>query len=120
MQVTHPRILFLLAFLVSSASKRDAVGRKPKRKVFATEGLTTWDSEAARELSCTFMLQSGACNVSPYAAVSVWARMEDVQEVEERLARIKGDLLCEVIAVRRLSLAHMLPSHLGCVGLYYA
>ena len=46
--------------------------------------------------------------------------MGDVQEVEERLARIKGDLLCEVIAVRRLSLAHMLPSHLGCVGLYHA
>ncbi len=53
-QVTHPRILFLLAFLVSSASKRDAVGRKPKRKVFATEGLTTWDSEAVREISCAF------------------------------------------------------------------
>ncbi|KAI0696886.1 hypothetical protein C8T65DRAFT_615130 [Cerioporus squamosus] len=81
-QVTHPRILFLLAFLVSSASKRDAVGRKPKRKVFATEGLTTWDSEAAREIS-----------------FSIWSSMGDVQEVEERLARIKADLLCEVIAV---------------------
>ncbi|RDX44285.1 hypothetical protein OH76DRAFT_1359850 [Lentinus brumalis] len=81
-QVTHPRILFLLAFLVSSASKRDAVGRKPKRKVFATEGLTTWDSEAVREIS-----------------FSIWSSMGDVQEVEERLARIKADLLCEVIAV---------------------
>ncbi|RPD54496.1 hypothetical protein L226DRAFT_539879 [Lentinus tigrinus ALCF2SS1-7] len=81
-QVTHPRILFLLAFLISSSSKRDAVGRKPKRKVFATEGLTTWDCEAAREIS-----------------FSIWASMGDVQEVEERLARIKADLLCEVIAV---------------------
>ncbi|OSD01133.1 hypothetical protein PYCCODRAFT_1468829 [Trametes coccinea BRFM310] len=81
-QVTHPRILFLLAFLVSSASKRDAVGRKPKRKVFATEGLATWETEAAREISfCT------------------WACAGDVQEVEERLARIKADLLSELIAV---------------------
>ncbi|TBU25863.1 hypothetical protein BD311DRAFT_867198 [Dichomitus squalens] len=81
-QVTHPRVLFLLAFLISSTSKRDAVGRKPKRKVFATEGLATWDSEASREIS-----------------FSLWASMGDVQEVEERLARIKADLLCEVIAV---------------------
>ncbi|KAI0674000.1 hypothetical protein C8Q78DRAFT_1076945 [Trametes maxima] len=81
-QVTHPRILFLLAFLVSSASKRDAVGRKPKRKVFATEGLTTWEAEATREIS-----------------FSTWASAGDVQEVEERLARIKADLLSELIAV---------------------
>ncbi|KAI0328458.1 hypothetical protein GY45DRAFT_1326330 [Cubamyces sp. BRFM 1775] len=81
-QVTHPRILFLLAFLVSSASKRDAVGRKPKRKVFASEGLTIWDTEAVREISfCT------------------WASAGDVQEVEERLARIKADLLSELTAV---------------------
>ncbi|KAI0640309.1 hypothetical protein C8Q77DRAFT_1085911 [Trametes polyzona] len=81
-QVTHPRILFLLAFLVSSASKRDAVGRKPKRKVFAAEGLATWDVEAVREIS-----------------FSTWASAGDVQEVEERLARIKADLLSELIAV---------------------
>ncbi|OJT13950.1 hypothetical protein TRAPUB_9489 [Trametes pubescens] len=81
-QVTHPRILFLLAFLVSSASKRDAVGRKPKRKVFAAEGLTTWDAEAIREIS-----------------FSTWASAGDMQEVEERLARIKADLLSELIAV---------------------
>ncbi|KAM5538360.1 hypothetical protein V8D89_007962 [Ganoderma adspersum] len=81
-QVTHPRILFLVAFLISSTSKRDAVGRKPKRKVFATEGLASWDVEASREIS-----------------FSLWASAGDVQEVEERLARIKADLLCEVVAV---------------------
>ncbi|KAI0352218.1 hypothetical protein OH77DRAFT_1485975 [Trametes cingulata] len=81
-QVTHPRILFLLAFLVSSASKRDAVGRKPKRKVFATEGLATWDTEVAREI-----------------AFSTWASAGDVEEVEERLARIKADLMSELVAV---------------------
>lgn len=49
-QVTHPRILFLLTFLVSSAAKRDAVGRRPKRKVFASEGLGCWDGEVSSEL----------------------------------------------------------------------
>ena len=44
-QVTHPRILFLLAFLVSCVAKRDAVGRKPKRKLFATEGVAACDKE---------------------------------------------------------------------------
>ena len=33
-------------------------------------------------------------------SVSLWASVGDVQEVEERLARIKADLLCEVVAVR--------------------
>ncbi|KAJ8495087.1 hypothetical protein ONZ51_g1909 [Trametes cubensis] len=88
-QVTHPRILFLLAFLVSSASKRDAVGRRPKRKVFATEGLTVWDTEAVREISfCT------------------WADAGDVEEVEERLARIKADLLSELTANLNNLIAH--------------
>lgn len=52
LQVTHPRILFLLAFLVSSVAKRDAVGRKPKRKVFAVEGLVSWEKELDIELQC--------------------------------------------------------------------
>lgn len=32
-------------------------------------------------------------------AVSVWASVGDVEEVEQRLARIKADLLCELVAV---------------------
>ena len=50
MQVTHPRVLYLLAFLVSSVAKRDAVGRKPKRRVFAVEGLVSWEKELNQEL----------------------------------------------------------------------
>lgn len=34
------------------------------------------------------------------ATVSTWASAGDMQEVEERLARIKADLLSELIAVR--------------------
>ncbi|KAH9926501.1 uncharacterized protein B0H18DRAFT_1006448 [Fomitopsis serialis] len=82
LQVTHPRILFLLTFLVSATSKRDAVGRKPKRKVFAQAGLDAWDNHHNSEIS-----------------FALWAGIGDVEEVEQRLARIRADLLCEVIAL---------------------
>ena len=39
-QVTHPRVLYEMAFLVSAASKRDVVGRKPKRKIYVSEGVS--------------------------------------------------------------------------------
>ncbi|KAJ3557467.1 hypothetical protein NM688_g1462 [Phlebia brevispora] len=81
-QVTHPRILFLLAFLVSSVAKRDAVGRKPKRKIFASEGLRSWEQELGQDI-----------------AFPLWASLGDVEEVEQRLARLKADLLCELVAV---------------------
>ncbi|KZT02078.1 uncharacterized protein LAESUDRAFT_662657 [Laetiporus sulphureus 93-53] len=81
-EVTHPRVLFLLGFLVSATAKRDAVGRKPKRKVFASEGLTVWETEVKREIS-----------------FSLWSGLGDIDEIEQRLARIKADLLCELIAV---------------------
>lgn len=42
---THPRVFFHLAFLVSAVAMRDATGRRPKPKVFATEGLTVCERE---------------------------------------------------------------------------
>lgn len=51
-EATHPRILYVLGYLVSSVAKRDPVGRKPKRKLFAMEGLVTWEKEIRRELKC--------------------------------------------------------------------
>lgn len=50
-QSTHPRVLFELAFLVSSVSKRDLVGRKPRRKLFAQEGLKIADA-VGEEMFC--------------------------------------------------------------------
>ncbi|KAI0706088.1 hypothetical protein BC835DRAFT_1312173 [Cytidiella melzeri] len=82
MQVTHPRLLFLLGFLVSSVAKRDVLGRKPRRKVFAAEGLSAWDREIAQAI------------VLPLCASKL-----DFEEIEQRLVRVKGDLLCELIAV---------------------
>lgn len=61
-QVTHPRILFLLAFLVSSVAKRDAVGRKPKRKVFASEGLRSWERELGQDVACMFRRYAACSN----------------------------------------------------------
>jgi hypothetical protein len=51
-QTTHPRVLFALAFLVTAIAKRDPVGRKPKRKVFAGEGLAVVERELLKEVSC--------------------------------------------------------------------
>jgi hypothetical protein len=42
---THPRVLYVLAFLLSAAGKRDVVGRKPKKGVFAREGLGVLERE---------------------------------------------------------------------------
>jgi len=51
-QVTHPRVIFSLGFLVSSTAKRDPVGRKPKRRLFSQEGVMTVDKELRIEPSC--------------------------------------------------------------------
>ena len=51
-QVIHPRILFALGFLVSSVAKRDPVGRRPKRKLFAHEGIQSIERELRKEVSC--------------------------------------------------------------------
>jgi len=58
----HPCVLYSLAFLVSSVAKRDPVGRKPKRKVFAMEGLVLWEKDSRKELAC----------MSPLIAVDIF------------------------------------------------
>jgi hypothetical protein len=50
LQMTHPRVLYLLAFLVSATAKRDPVGRRPKRWVFASEGLAAWEREVGKAI----------------------------------------------------------------------
>ena len=52
LEVTHPRIFYLLGFLLTSVSKRDAMGRKPRRKIFATEGLKAWEKEFTKPFDC--------------------------------------------------------------------
>ncbi|KAJ6447400.1 hypothetical protein C8R47DRAFT_1031335, partial [Mycena vitilis] len=81
-RTTHPRVLYALGYLVSAVARRDLVGRKPKRKTFVLEGLGVVDREAARELR-----------------VPRWASAGDVRAVEEQMAKIKADLMCELIAV---------------------
>ena len=102
MQVTHPRVLFLLAFLVSSVAKRDPVGRRPKRKVFAVEGLKSWDRELSQEIACALPPRIRAWQLILILAFAdpLWSSLGDVNEVVQRLARLKADLLCELVAVR--------------------
>ncbi|TFK56312.1 hypothetical protein OE88DRAFT_1620238 [Heliocybe sulcata] len=81
-QVTHPRILYMLTFLVSAVAKRDAVGRKPKRKVFAGEGIAAWEREVGKDV-----------------ILPPWTSVGEVEEIQQRMARIKADLLCELVSV---------------------
>ncbi|KAH6896175.1 hypothetical protein BKA70DRAFT_1318603 [Coprinopsis sp. MPI-PUGE-AT-0042] len=81
-QTTHPRVLFALAFLVTAIAKRDPVGRKPKRKVFAGEGLAVVERELQKEV-----------------AVPMWASERDVVEHRLRLQKLKADMMCEIIGV---------------------
>ncbi|THH20192.1 hypothetical protein EW146_g1131 [Bondarzewia mesenterica] len=82
LHTTHPRILFFLGFLVSAVAKRDAIGRKPRRKVFAMEGLAMFNKGSAPGLQ-----------LPPFASLG------ELEEVDESLALIKADLLCELISV---------------------
>lgn len=81
-QTTHSRILFILTYLVSAIAKKDPVGRKPKRKTFALEGLLTWEKEMRKPV----ILPS-------------WASVSDVEQLESTMARLKADLLCELVGV---------------------
>ncbi|KAH9486026.1 hypothetical protein JR316_0000090 [Psilocybe cubensis] len=81
-QVTHPRVLYTLGFLVSSISKRDPVGRKPKRRLYAEEGVLTVERELKKEL-----------------ALPIWASVSDLKEMQERFHKMRADMLCELIGV---------------------
>lgn len=56
LEATHPRIFYLVVFLLTSISKRDAMGRKPRRKIFAIEGLKAWGKEITKPLDCMISL----------------------------------------------------------------
>ncbi|KAF8649400.1 hypothetical protein AX16_005841 [Volvariella volvacea WC 439] len=88
-QSTHPRVLYLLGFLISSVAKRDPVGRKPKKRVFAKEGLAVYEREKDREARGAGHLTAG------WSAV---ARVED-EGTELRMERIKADLLSELVGI---------------------
>ena len=101
-QVTHPRIIFAMGFLVSSVAKRDPVGRKPKRKVFATEGLTVLEREAKQEVESNWIFVVGLCyhlTIFIYFTVPPWASVSDLREIEGKISQIKADLMCELIGV---------------------
>ncbi|CAA7268917.1 unnamed protein product [Cyclocybe aegerita] len=81
-QVTHPKVIFGLGFLVSAVAKRDPVGRKPKRRVFAGEGVALVDREVKKEVP-----------------LPLWASSADVHEIQLRMQKMKADMLCELIGV---------------------
>jgi hypothetical protein len=87
LRTTHPRVLYLLGYLVSTTAKRDSVGRNPKRRVFALEGLRVAREEAKQEVR--WGLGTG---------------LGEVKTLERTVAAVEADLMCELIAVRLFSL----------------
>lgn len=114
MQTTHPLTLFSLTFLVSAVSKRDAVGRKPRRGVFASEGERVCvglreDMGKGKEredvgVECEFLFvfscSQGVGLMIILYADSRWAGYGQVVEVDERLACVEAELMSEVAGVR--------------------
>ncbi|KAF8890107.1 hypothetical protein BD779DRAFT_1671467 [Infundibulicybe gibba] len=91
---TPPVVFYALAFLATSAAKRDPVGRNPKRRVFAVEGLNVmkrWEREIL---------------------VPIYSSRREVVIIEDSMRNIRADLECEMIGLsilrNELASAHQL------------
>ncbi|THV03684.1 hypothetical protein K435DRAFT_851631 [Dendrothele bispora CBS 962.96] len=146
-QTTHPRTLFILAYLVSCIAKLNPVGRNPKRKLFAKEGLVAWEREVrrglekqspsgpesaedvkgceAREEEALGPEPGGRLLSLPYS-LPPWATSSDVDALDIRMLKIKADLMCELVGISVMrcefrgaeeALAHLI-SHLRTYGLW--
>ncbi|KAG6818481.1 hypothetical protein H0H93_004665, partial [Arthromyces matolae] len=80
-RTTPPQVLHILAFLLSAVAKRDAVGRAPKKGVFAKAGL----EEVERLLDVEKELKGANYNHD--------------HAIRLRMSKIKADLLCELVAI---------------------
>ncbi|KAF6749290.1 hypothetical protein DFP72DRAFT_819114 [Ephemerocybe angulata] len=81
-QITQPRVLMVLTFLITSVAKRDPVGRKPKRKLFAMEGLVVVEKELKKDPN-----------------LPLYASPLQVQAHFARLNALKADLIAELASV---------------------
>ncbi|KAI6012815.1 hypothetical protein F5J12DRAFT_820877 [Pisolithus orientalis] len=89
LRVSHPRVIFLLTFLISAVAKRDPVGRRPKKKVFAESGMVQCKAGCDEDGGSGIEI-----NVPP------WSSYGDVENIDQSTLRIEADLLCELAAVR--------------------
>lgn len=88
LRVSHPRVIFLLTFLISAVAKRDPVGRRPTKKVFAESGIVNYREGCDEDGGRAFEI-----NVPP------WSSHGDVENIDQTVLRIEADLLCELAAV---------------------
>ncbi|KAG5642228.1 hypothetical protein DXG03_003373 [Asterophora parasitica] len=93
---TPPRVLHALAFLVSAAAKKDALGRAPKKGVFAKAGL----AELVGSLGA--LGTAGEAGVIARPVWSFGAGTREHERVRLRMERIRADLLAEVVAISTL------------------
>jgi hypothetical protein len=124
--LTHPRILVVLSYLVSAMAKRDPGGRKPRKKVFALEGLRIWEKEwrdwgsgansgGTRALSCEYQCQHDVLfnRLANVFLVPPWATMHELNSLQRTMETLKADLLVEVVSVRSYLILFYLFSSLS-------
>ncbi|KAK7448874.1 hypothetical protein VKT23_013605 [Stygiomarasmius scandens] len=144
LQTTHPKTLLTLAYLVSCIAKPDPVGRNPKRKLFAKEGLVSWEREIRRGLE-KYSKSSPGSTAKPEVEEALgtgsgsedrllpipypllpWSTPSDVRALDIRMLKIKADLMCELVGVSVMrcefraaeeTLAHLI-SHLRTYELW--
>lgn len=61
--------------------------------------MNVWQRESKKELARTSILLIIINYVSQVTVVNPWAEPRDAEEVDERMVKMKADLLSEVIAV---------------------
>ena len=71
--------------------------------MFASEGLAVWDKEMRKEAKCEYPSEVSRVLTTKLslrdALVPIWANPRDGEEVDERMVKIKADLLSELAAV---------------------
>ncbi|KAF7324036.1 Carboxylic ester hydrolase [Mycena kentingensis (nom. inval.)] len=106
---THPRVLYVLGYLISAIARRDLIGRKPKRKTFVLEGLGIVEREATRELEVPRWIRADLlCEL-----VGVRADAESIAEktLNEAIAHTRTFGLFEGTMAPRITLLHAQLAH---------
>lgn len=85
LQLTPPSVITSMTYLISAVSRRDPVGRNPKRGVFAREGLVHLEGE----MSVGAVAQT----------IPIFASRAEMREAEARMFKIQADLMMEGIGL---------------------
>ncbi|KAG8803136.1 hypothetical protein FRC17_006246 [Serendipita sp. 399] len=94
LKVTHPRVLYQLTFAISASAKRDAAGRRPKRKIFSEEGLRIGQLDDPRN-RVEIPITEGGFPLEFASGLGV----EEMRQARFSIARVRVAIFCEIVSV---------------------